>query len=90
MSTRVQIVMDELEREVFRQAAAREGLSLSAWLRRAARARLEEAEHPRLSSIDDLRAFFAECDQRELGSEPDWEEHTAVIEESRARGRSAT
>ena len=90
MSTRVQVVMDEIEREAFRQAAAREGLSLSGWLRRAARNRLEEASHPKLSSAEDLRAFFNECDQREEGVEPDWQQHRTVIEESKARGRSAT
>jgi hypothetical protein len=81
--------MGEVEREVFRQAAAREGLSLSDWLRRAARDRLEGSQRPGLSSVEDLRAFFAECDEREVGTEPDWEEHRAVIEESRARGKSS-
>ena len=90
MSTRVQVVMDEIEREAFRQAAAREGLSLSDWLRRAGRNRLELATRPKLSSVEDLRAFFNECDQREQGVEPDWQQHRAVIEESKARGRSAT
>ena len=90
MSTRVQVVIDEIEREAFRQAAAREGLSLSDWLRRAARERLEEASHPKLSSAEDLRAFFDDCDQREQGAEPNWQQHRGVIEESKARGRSAT
>ncbi len=90
MSTRVQVVMEEIEREAFRQAAAREGLSLSDWLRRAARSRLEASRRPRLSSVEDLRAFFAERDRREPGSEPDWDQHEVVIQESRARGRSAT
>ena len=90
MSTRVQVVMDEIEREAFRQAAAREGLSLSDWLRRAARQRLESAVLPELSSVENLRAFFRECDAREQGTEPDWQQHRAVIEESKAKGRSAT
>lgn len=90
MSTRVQVVMDEIEREAFRQAAAREGLSLSDWLRRAARDRLEEASRPKLSSAKDLRAFFNDCDRREQGVEPDWQQHRTVIEESKARGRSTT
>jgi hypothetical protein len=90
MSTRVQVVMDEMEREAFRSAAAREGLSLSDWLRRAARDRLSSVEPPKLDSVDSLRAFFGECDDRELGIEPDWHEHRGVIEESMARGRSAT
>ena len=90
MSTRVQVVMDEIEREAFRQAAAREGLSLSDWLRRAARDRLESAAIPKLSSVEELRAFFSECDSRELGAEPDWQQHRTVIEESKATGRTAT
>lgn len=90
MSSRVQLVMDEVEREEFRRAAAREGLSLSDWLRRAARARLEAGRPPVLSSVEELRAFFRACDAREQGSEPDWDQHRKVIEESRAAGRAAT
>jgi hypothetical protein len=82
--------MDEIEREAFRQAAAREGLTLSDWLRRAARDRLESAAPPELSSVENLRAFFQECNAREPGIEPDWRQHRAVIEESKAKGRSAT
>jgi hypothetical protein len=90
MSTRVQVVMDEIEREAFRRAALREGLSLSDWLRRAARDRLAAAAPPTLSSTEDLRAFFAEIDARESGREPDWREHLEVIQESRASGRTST
>ena len=90
MSTRVQIVMDEVEREAFRRAAAREGLSLSDWLRRAARARLEAASRPEIRSVEQLQAFFAECDAREQGEEPDWQQHLAVMEASRASGRGAS
>lgn len=32
MSIRVQVILDEQEREIFRWHALREGLSLSAWL----------------------------------------------------------
>ena len=90
MSSRVQIVMDEVEREAFRRAAAHQGLSLSDWLRRAARDRLEAAQPPTLSSVEDLRAFFEKCDALEQGSEPDWQQHRSVIEESKASGRTAT
>ncbi|MBW2277753.1 MAG: antitoxin [Deltaproteobacteria bacterium] len=82
--------MDELEREAFRRAAAREGLSLSDWLRRAARDRLEAARPAMLASLEDLRAFFEACDAREEGTEPDWTQHRTVIEESKASGRTAT
>ena len=90
MSIRVQVVMDEVEREVFRRAAAREGLSLSDWLRRAARERLQAAGQAKLRSVDELRAFFEVCRQRERGDEPEWQEHRTVIEESRASGRPTT
>jgi hypothetical protein len=90
MSSRVQVVMDEVEREAFRRAAAREGLSLSDWLRRAARDRLAASEDPTLSSADDLRAFFEACDVREEGVEPDWDQHRLVIEDSKATGRTST
>jgi hypothetical protein len=82
--------MDEIEREAFRQAAAREDLTLSDWLRRAARDRLESASLPELSTVETLRAFFQECDAREQGHEPDWQQHRTVIEESKAKGRPAT
>ncbi len=37
-------------------------------------------------SAEDLRAFFAECDARAgEGTEPDWEQHPAVIDSSRGR-----
>ena len=90
MSARIQIVVDELEREAFRRAAAREGLSLSDWLRRAARARIESDAAAPLETRDELRAFFEECRRRERGREPDWSEHRAVMDESRASGRSRT
>jgi len=45
---------------------------------------------PVLSSVEELRAFFEACDAREQGSEPDWDQHRKVIEESRAAGRAAT
>jgi DNA-binding GntR family transcriptional regulator len=90
MSTRVQIVMEEVEREAFRRAAEREGVSLSDWLRRAARERLQAAAQARLCSVDDLRAFFDECIARERGDEPGWQQHRSVIEESKASGQSNT
>jgi len=90
MSTRIQVVVDELEREAFRSAAAREGLALSDWLRRAARDRLQAAAQVKLRSGDELRTFFEDCRRRERGKEPDWEEHLTVIEESKASARPTT
>ena len=91
MATRIQVVLDEEERERFRRQAAREGMSLSAWLRQAGRERLETQggeDVPR--TPEDLRVFFAECDRREQGSEPDWHEHRMVIERSIRGGGSET
>jgi hypothetical protein len=85
--TRVQVVLSEIEREEFRRAAAREGLSLSEFLRRAARDRLAALKPGQLSTVKELQAFFRECDRREEGVEPDWKEHRAVIEESKAAGK---
>ena len=91
--SRLHIVIDEAEKERFRHQAAREGKSLGAWLREAARERLAAANaRPRLETAEDLRAFFAACDERERdrGPEPDWEEHRRVIEESMASGATDT
>lgn len=83
MSTRINLVVDEEEKARFRRQAEREGLSLSEWLREAARAKADDAEDgPPLDTVEGLREFFAACDRREEGREPDWEEHRRVIEES--------
>lgn len=92
MATRVQVVLDEEEREVFRRAARAAGTSLSAWLREAGHQRIEEEERPgRIESLAELDAFFAECDRRAgPGREPDWERHREVIDSSRGSGASGT
>ena len=63
-------------------------MSLSAWLRVAARERLErQSRAKRFRSHADLEAFFGECDALEgPGAEPDWVQHRAVIDQSRGRG----
>ena len=88
--TRVQVLLEEAEREEFRRQAEREGLSLSAWLRRAAQERLRSRARRRLSTLRELREFFREVDAREKGREPDWDEHLAVMARSRASGGSGT
>jgi hypothetical protein len=88
MATRIQVVVDEVEREAFRAQAEREGVSLSAWLREAGRRRLE-AERPRLDTVEKLQAFFDSLPDQE-GVEPDWEDHKRVIEQSMASGQSGT
>jgi len=41
-------------------------------------------------TLDELRAFFEACDERETGREPDWAEHREVIEESIRKGSGPT
>lgn len=86
MSSRVQVIIDDEEREAFRRRAASEGLSLSAWLRDAGRRRLAEHRPSPLDSPQTLRAFFADLPDTDTGQEPDWEQHLAVIAASRAEG----
>ena len=67
--------------------ARRHGMSLSAWLRDAGREKAAAGEfEERIRSKEALRNFFAECDQRERGREPDWEEHREVIDRSKRSG----
>lgn len=86
MTTRIHIVVDEEEKERFRRRAEREGKTLSAWLRDAAREKLRQEGPLRLDTLKELRAFFAACDAREGRAEPDWEEHRRVIEGSARSG----
>lgn len=88
MSVRIQVVVDEREREAFRAQAAAEGRSLSEWLREAGRDRLARNRPDQLRTAADLEAFFAACDEQEEGREPDWEEHLRVIGASRGAGRA--
>lgn len=85
---RVQVIIPDDDRDRFVRQAQREGLTFSAWLRAAARDRLEARERAqRFQSPEDLRRFFEECDAREgPGVEPDWDEHLQTIHESKTRG----
>jgi hypothetical protein len=83
MNTRIHIVVDEAEKDRFAQQARSEGKNLSEWLRDVARQALLRGEKgPKLKSVDELRSFFARCDERETGREPDWRAHRRVIEDS--------
>jgi hypothetical protein len=88
-TTRVHIVLSAEERAAYRAQATREGLSLSEWLRGAARRRLADEQGEALRTPEDLETFFAACDDREAGREPDWDEHLAVMQQSRAAGNPA-
>ena len=84
MAGRIHVVLDEREHAAFRATATAAGESLSEWLRRAGRERMEREQRTRLTSVADLRDFFRSCDEREIGGEPDWSEHLAVATRSRA------
>ncbi len=84
MATRVQVILEEEEKALFQHRARIEGLSLSAWLRRAGQELL--VEHRKRATRSDLAAFFKACDAREQGTEPDWEEHLKTIERSKGSG----
>ncbi len=85
---RVQLVIPEADRDRFVLQARREGMTLSAWLRAAAHTRLAERQRVKpFESLEDLEEFFKMCDALEgPETEPDWEDHLRVINESRAAG----
>lgn len=85
---RVQLVIPDADKYRFVHQARREGMSLSAWLRAAARDRLEKGlEFRRFQSEEEVREFLKQCHERAgPGREPDWEEHLAVMNESKSRG----
>ena len=77
MSTRVQVILDEQQKARIQQRAARDGLSLSAWIRRAA---LRELEGQRARGGDEVRALLASMHRRRaVEREPDWEESKALL-----------
>ena len=82
---RVQFVIPDEDRDRIVRQARREGMSLSAWLRAAARERLH-GRRPRrpFRSQAEIEEFFRECDALDgPAAEPDWGEHLAVIDDSR-------
>ena len=84
---RVHLIIPDEDRDRFVRQARREGLTFSAWLRAAARDRLEQQQRSdSFESPAHLEEFFRECDALEgPDQEPDWEEHLRVIDESRRR-----
>lgn len=90
---RVQLVIPDDDQVRYRQQAQSEGLSFSAWLRAAAKERLDRARANRqFRSSEELSAFFSLCaaaeDTHEM--EPDWERHKAAIARSRQIGLPET
>ena len=84
---RVQLVIPDEDCDRFVHQARREGLTLSAWLRAAARARLEDRQRLELfQSPEDMEKFFMMCDTLEGPEvEPEWDEHLSAIAEPRRR-----
>ncbi len=89
---RVQLVIPDEDRDRFVHQARREGMTLSEWLKTAARERLgQQQRSDRFESPADLDAFFRACDALDgPQAEPAWEEHLDVINESRRRGAAST
>lgn len=89
---RVQLVMADEDRERFVEQARREGMSLSAWLRAAARERLATRQSMKpFETAEDVEEFFRSCASLEgPEGEPEWDEHLGVINKSRGRGASGT
>ena len=89
---RVQLVIPDEDRDRFVHQARKEGMTLSAWLRAAARERLQERQHANsFQSPEDLEEFFRACDSLEgPEKEPDWDRHLDLINQSRRRGASDT
>lgn len=89
---RVQLLMPDEDRTRFVYQAHQEGMSLSAWLRAAARERLERQSRVRpFESVAEVETFFTQCDKLEpAGTEPDWDQHLAVMNEARKRGATNT
>ena len=89
---RVQLLIPDEDHDRFVHQARMEGMSLSAWLRAAARQRLADKQRSvPFESVEDLQRFFRKCDALEGPKvEPDWDEHLQIINESRRRGTGGT
>jgi hypothetical protein len=91
LEDRIHIVVDRAEKERYRRLAAREGKSLSEWLRAAAQEKVAASQSANaLDTVEALRSFFDAINRRELGHEPDWEVQREVIERSIVKGASPT
>ena len=87
MSVRVQVILKEKEAAQFKAQAQKESKSLSSWLRDAGKKALNETRRREsLKDATSLKSFFKECDNREQGKEPDWEEYKQLIIEGYRTG----
>ena len=89
---RINLVISDDDHDRFIYQARREGMTLSAWLRSAARERLEKAGRARpFESSEDVKDFYRASDTAAgPGPEPDWKEHLDVIDRSRRHGLPGT
>ena len=74
---RVQFRIPDEDRDRYLYQARKERMTLSAWLRAAARERLQKRQSVKpLQSPEELQEFFRACDRLEGPEpEPDWGEH---------------
>ena len=88
MAVRVQVIMDEKEAAMFRNQAKKEAVSLSRWMRDAAKKKLEDERLGRsLKDPHQLARFFQDCDTLEQdGVEPDWNEYKKLLVEGYSKG----
>jgi len=91
MAERIQVLLEPGEKARLSRIAREAGLSLSAWMRRAALERAMSGKKVgRIDKLKTLRTFFETSDRAEPGNEPPWYTHKAVIERSRRQGQSDT
>ncbi len=79
MSVRVQVILKEEEVAKFKQQARKQSKSLSAWMREAAYKMLQQDEQKKLTEEQVLKKFFLDCNRREAGQEPNWNEQKRLI-----------
>ncbi len=89
---RVQLIIPDEDRDRFVHQARLEGMTFSAWLRTAARMRLEDSQRANaFRSPARLEEFFRACDGLDgPEQEPDWEEHLETINASRGHSSSVS
>ena len=89
---RVQLIIPDEDRDRFVHQARQEGMTFSAWLRAAARERLEDQRRANtFESPAQLEDFFHACDDLDGPErEPEWDEHLRTISESRGSGMASS
>ena len=84
--SRIHVVLTEAQKVRYQSQAAREGKSLSAWLREAADERTARESRERFRTAEELDAYLEKCWERSSADrEPDWDETKKLILDSRSR-----